>query len=54
MGVGVLEGPGRLAGDPDRVLDRELPLAAQPVAEAISPSTKGMVNQSCPAASPES
>ena len=31
--VGVLEGLGRLAGDPERVVHRELPLAPEPVAK---------------------
>ena len=40
--------------DPERVVHRELPLAPEPVAQRLSPSTNGMVNQSWPAASPES
>ena len=34
--VGVLEGLRRLARDPERIVQRELPLAAQPVAEALA------------------
>ena len=34
--VGVVQRAGRLAGDPERVLHRELPLPAEPVAEALA------------------
>ena len=34
--VGVLERLRGLAGDPQRVLDRELPLAPEPVAQALA------------------
>ena len=36
VSVGVLERPGRLGGDPERRVHRELPLAPQPVAERLA------------------
>jgi hypothetical protein len=38
--VGVLQRVGRLAGDPERVLDRELDLALEPVAQALAPDER--------------
>ena len=37
MLVGVLEGQGGLAGDPEGILDRQLRLADEPAAQGLAP-----------------
>ena len=52
--VGVLERLRRLARDPERVLHRELPLAPEPVAQALALDVRHGEPEPCPPASPES
>ena len=49
--MGVLERPGSLRGDPERDLHGEL-ASRRSRSRRLSPSTNGMVNQSCPAVVP--